>query len=74
MLTPLKDLEQKLAQLIAHISQIRATNLSLRETNAALRTENQQLLEHMAQAQNRIDLLLHSLEQHDEASDTEGSK
>lgn len=71
MLTPLKDLEQKLAQLIAHVGQIRAENQTLRETNARLHAENQQLIERMAQAQNRVDLLLHSLEQHSET--TEGS-
>ena len=73
MLTPLKNLEQKLEQLIAAVKQTRNENLALRQDNYTLHVQNQQLLERMSQAQERLDLLLHSLEQRVDAPPSEGN-
>jgi regulator of replication initiation timing len=73
MLTPLKNLEQKLELLIAAVKQTRNENLALRQDNYTLHVQNQQLLERMSQAQERLDLLLHSLEQRVDAPPSEGN-
>ena len=78
MLTPLKTLEHKLELLIAAVKQTRIENLALRQENHHLHAYNQQLLERMNQAQERVDLLLHSLEQrmdtpHTDTTHTEGT-
>ena len=73
MLTPLKNLEQKLELLIAAVKQTRNENLALRQDNYTLHVQNQQLLERMSQAQERLDLLLHSLEQRVDATPSEGN-
>ena len=73
MLTPLKNLEQKLELLIAAVKQTRNENLALRQDNDTVHVQNQQLLERMSQAQERLDLLLHSLEQRVDAPPSEGN-
>lgn len=73
MLTPLKTLEQKLELLIAAVKQTRNENLALRQDNNTLHLQNQQLLERMNQAQERLDLLLHSLEQRIDVPPSEGN-
>ena len=73
MLTPLKTLEQKLELLITAVKQTRNENLALRQDNYTLHLQNQQLLERMNQAQERLDLLLHSLEQRVDAPPSEGN-
>ncbi|AXF86613.1 hypothetical protein DTO96_102368 [Ephemeroptericola cinctiostellae] len=73
MLTPLKTLEQKLELLITAVKQTRNENLVLRQDNYTLHLQNQQLLERMSQAQERLDLLLHSLEQRVDAPPSEGN-
>ena len=73
MLTPLKNLEQKLELLIVAVKQTRNENLALRQDNYTLHVQNQQLLERMSQAQERLDLLLHSLEQRVDAPPSEGN-
>lgn len=62
MLTPLKTLEDKLAQLLTHVAQLRLDKTQLRAENLKLRTENQDLIERMRQAQQRVDHILHTLE------------
>lgn len=54
MLTPLKNLEQKLELLIAAVKQTRNENLALRQDNYTLHVQNQQLLERMSQAQDAL--------------------
>ena len=73
MLTPLKTLEQKLEQLITVVKQTRNENLALRQDNYTLHSQNQELLERINQAQERLDLLLHSLEQRVDAPPSEGN-
>lgn len=62
MLTSLKNLEDKLAQLIQLATQLRADNLALRDENQTLRHLNHGLYERMAQAQTQVDIVLAQLE------------
>ena len=62
MLTPLKVLEDKLAQLLTHVAQLRLDKSQLRTENLKLRADNQDLIERMSQAQQRVDHILHTLE------------
>ena len=64
---------QKLEQLITAVKQTRNENLALRQDNYTLHSQNQELLERINQAQERLDLLLHSLEQRVDAPPSEGN-
>lgn len=62
MLALLKTLEEKLSQLIAHASALRAENQTLRRENNELREQHKALTARMTQAQGHIDSVISQLE------------